>query len=87
MTSRCRRSHRATELEIAVLSALGTSGTMKGAAHTLGISERTAYRRLDRLRSRLGAKTVVQAAMMLGVESLPLSRSEMAVLATSDDLT
>lgn len=56
---------QATELERAVLTALGAKGSIKEAAHSLGISERTARRRLARLCARLDVESPIQAAFVL----------------------
>lgn len=68
----------ATERELAVLTALATTGNMKMAARALRISRRTAYARLQRLCRRLGVETPIQAAYIVWVESVPLSRTKPA---------
>jgi DNA-binding NarL/FixJ family response regulator len=60
-----RDERRVTELELAVLVALGHTGNVKVAAGQLGISERTAYRRLERLCRRLNVDTPIQAAFLV----------------------
>lgn len=50
-----------TESEIAVLKALSQGLTVKETAHQLGKSERTVRNQLDSARSRIGAKTTIEA--------------------------
>lgn len=51
--------------ELVTLRAYLETGSHKAAAHSLGIAESTARRRVSQLMARIGAKNVAQAAWRL----------------------
>ena len=57
---------RATRRQIEVLRAYTAKGSIKLAAHELGISESTARQHLSGLYRRVGCENVAQAAYRLG---------------------
>ncbi len=54
-----------TDRQLEVLGVVVASGTIKGAAHELGLSASTVRQHLESIRQRLGVETTMQAAVLL----------------------